>query len=350
MALRDQPYLPLYVQDFLTDEKLMECSASATGIYIKIMCILHKQNEYGVFLLKQKYKQSDKQVLNFACQLAKFLPFNKEEIFSGLNELVEEGVLKIEEDKLFQKRMVKDNELSIKRAEAGKKGGEKTQFAKAKTQANSQANTEYEYEYVNENINEIYNKYPTKCSIKDRSTGKTYKDKEKIKKLLKKHSKEEIIKKIDDYVKECYNTNTYLKNFGTFLNNLPDYVENNEEDLATKVVKVFQGVVDDYVIMDMQREREYALKLIKAYKSKHPESLDEELLESMRVFFDQVANIDDGWIQNNLTLSLIVKNFNPINQILKNGTRKGKPKQGVSQEYWDGLLKDLRAYEGNQAG
>lgn len=29
MALRDQPYLPLYVQDFLTDEKLRECSYEA---------------------------------------------------------------------------------------------------------------------------------------------------------------------------------------------------------------------------------------------------------------------------------------------------------------------------------
>ena len=42
MALRDQPYLPLYVQDFLTDEKLAECSAMATGVYIRLMCIMHK--------------------------------------------------------------------------------------------------------------------------------------------------------------------------------------------------------------------------------------------------------------------------------------------------------------------
>ena len=41
MARKDLPYLPLYVQDFLTDEKLMECTASATGVYIRIMCVLH---------------------------------------------------------------------------------------------------------------------------------------------------------------------------------------------------------------------------------------------------------------------------------------------------------------------
>ena len=41
MALRDQPYLPLYVLDFLVDEKLAYCSAESTGVYIRLMCILH---------------------------------------------------------------------------------------------------------------------------------------------------------------------------------------------------------------------------------------------------------------------------------------------------------------------
>lgn len=40
MALRDQPYLPLYVLDFLVDEKLAYCSAESTGVYIRLMCIL----------------------------------------------------------------------------------------------------------------------------------------------------------------------------------------------------------------------------------------------------------------------------------------------------------------------
>ena len=154
MALRDQPYIPLYVQDFLTDEKLMECSSSATGIYIRIMCVMHKSDEYGTILLKQKDKQSSKQVENFALKLAKYLPYSIEEIISGLNELLSEDVLQMNEDKLSQKRMVKDNALSIVRANAGKKGGLQSQFAKAnpkaKDQAKVQANSEYEYEDATE--------------------------------------------------------------------------------------------------------------------------------------------------------------------------------------------------------
>jgi uncharacterized protein YdaU (DUF1376 family) len=146
MALRDQPYLPLYVQDFLTDEKLIECSASATGIYIRILCIMHKSDEYGTILLKQKDKQTDKQINNFAMKLAKQMPYSLDELISGLTELINEGVLQNGGDKLMQKRMVKDNAISIVRADAGSKGG----FAKAKSIANNVANTEYEY--VNENV------------------------------------------------------------------------------------------------------------------------------------------------------------------------------------------------------
>ena len=142
MALRDQPYLPLYVQDFLTDEKLMECSASATGIYIRIMCIMHKSDVYGTILLRQKDRQTDQQIKNFGIKLAKYLPYSSEEISNALCELINEDVLQIEDDKLLQKRMVRDNKISFARAEAGSKGG----FAKANKIANTQANTEDETE------------------------------------------------------------------------------------------------------------------------------------------------------------------------------------------------------------
>lgn len=156
MALRDQPYLPLYVQDFLTDEKLAECSAQATGVYIRIMCLMHKSEQYGRILLKQKHKQTDEQILNFASMLAKHFPYDVAVIKSSLLELLDEGVLKIEDDLLIQKRMVKDYETSVKRAMSGKKGGQNSlgkhqDFAQAK----SKANTENEIEYENDNKDDI---------------------------------------------------------------------------------------------------------------------------------------------------------------------------------------------------
>ena len=36
----------------MADEKLAMCSASANGVYIRLMCILHKSATYGMFVLK----------------------------------------------------------------------------------------------------------------------------------------------------------------------------------------------------------------------------------------------------------------------------------------------------------
>jgi len=167
MARKDKPYLPLYIQDFMTDEKLNECSAAATGVYIRIMCVMHKSEPYGTILLKQKYKQTDrqefkqmdKQIFYFACQLAKNLPYQISVIAEGLQELVNEGCLQIEGDLLKQKRMFEDGILSSKRSLSGSKGGSTTQgksshFAKAKVQANIEANSDIETDiaYTKENV------------------------------------------------------------------------------------------------------------------------------------------------------------------------------------------------------
>lgn len=154
MALRDQPYFPLYVQDFLTDEKLNNCSASSQGVYIKIMCVLHKQENYGKFLFKQKHKQKSSMTENFALMFARQLSFDYETILNALTELVDEGVLKIEGEILSQKRMVKDFEISQLRSEAAKKGGGNPNLFKQKPKQpfkqNSKQNPEYEIEYENE--------------------------------------------------------------------------------------------------------------------------------------------------------------------------------------------------------
>jgi len=162
LALRDQPYIPLYVQDFITDEKLSECSAESTGVYIRLMCIMHKSQEYGTVLLKQKDKQNPSKIKNFAVKLQRLMPYSVDVIERSLTELVDEEVLTIEGDALMQRRMVKDGNLSLIRANAGSKGGKIAKgksvagsFAKAKSKAKEQANTEYEYEYEIEDEIEV---------------------------------------------------------------------------------------------------------------------------------------------------------------------------------------------------
>lgn len=159
MALRNQPYLPLYVNDFLTDEKLAMCSAESTGVYIRLMCLMHKSETYGSILLKQIEKQNASNIENFACRFAKQMPYSKDTIYESLSELIAWGVLQIDGDTLFQKRMKKDGELSDKRAFAGSLGGKcsksqngEPEFCSSKNASKIEANTEIEIEYINEDV------------------------------------------------------------------------------------------------------------------------------------------------------------------------------------------------------
>ena len=143
MALRDQPYLPLFVQDFLTDEKLAECSPAATGVYIRLMCLLHKSEEYGKLTLRPKdilteaevsalreqievkaedLAGADALVIVFAKKLLRQMPFELHEIAVALAELLDENVVAIDGYTLYQKRMVKDGQISEKRGKAGRAG------------------------------------------------------------------------------------------------------------------------------------------------------------------------------------------------------------------------------------
>ncbi len=155
MALKDQPYLPLFIQDLLTDEKLIECSPEAHGVYFRLICLLHKQEVYGKLELKAKYKQISSKIEAFATMLSKQMPFSKDEIDNGISELKQEGVIQIEDFCLSQKRMVRDGEKSLKKATAGSLGGK----AESKSQADikqksskSQADTESESESENKDV------------------------------------------------------------------------------------------------------------------------------------------------------------------------------------------------------
>lgn len=163
MALTNQPYLPLYVDDWMNNTKLKMCSPAAHGVMISIMSIMHKEATYGKILLKQKFKQTDKQIQNFALQVAKVSAFDFAEIENPLIELLSEGVLLIDGDYLVCKRMVRDAEISEKRSNAGVKGGASNKnknFAYTKieakpltnSQANSEANTVIENGVVNESV------------------------------------------------------------------------------------------------------------------------------------------------------------------------------------------------------
>ncbi|PCJ57906.1 MAG: hypothetical protein COA65_08585 [Rhodospirillaceae bacterium] len=232
MALRDQPYIPLYVQDIMTDEKLNECSASTHGIYIKgIMCLMHKSENYGTILLRQKYKQTDKQSKNFAYQLVKHLPYTVDEISNAIDELIDENVCSFDGDQLCQKRMINDNRISILRSKSGKKGGDQTGkiFALAKPQANS----EYESEYVIEIVNYLNKKVSSNYSYHARNIQQLVMDR-----LEEKFTVKDFKKVIDNKCRDWLNTQyaKYLRPETLFsVEHFDSYLNEKQEKVKSEI-------------------------------------------------------------------------------------------------------------------
>ena len=80
-----------------------------------------------------------------------------------------------------------------------------------------------EFEALPEEVDAVYSAYPARCVVQGRNLGKSSADKKKIARLLKDNSEEKLIKTIERYVEDCKRDKVYMKNFGTFLNNLPEY-------------------------------------------------------------------------------------------------------------------------------
>ena len=74
---------------------------------------------------------------------------------------------------------------------------------------------------VDDFIDRMYLIYPTRCPKRNASLGKTKKDKERIRKLLKCYSMEDIERVFKHEIEEKYEKQ-YMQNFSTFLNNFPD--------------------------------------------------------------------------------------------------------------------------------
>ena len=136
----------------------------------------------------------------------------------------------------LKRDLEKWQEIKVKRSEAGKRSAAKRNKNQQKQQVltsvksveqtltNPTVNDNVNVT-VNVNVNDIeyiYSLYPSKCPVKNRSLGKTAKNKKQIEKHLKTKTKEELENIIVSYIEDCKNNKVYFKNFSVLLNNLPE--------------------------------------------------------------------------------------------------------------------------------
>ena len=95
-----QPWMKFYPSDWRSDPKLRACSASARGIWIEIIGLMHEATPYGHLLISGEAPN----LAQLACQIG--IP--AKELKAGLDELRARNVYSVTESGvIFSRRMVR---------------------------------------------------------------------------------------------------------------------------------------------------------------------------------------------------------------------------------------------------
>lgn len=114
------PAFQFYPGDWLKDAGLRRCSPAARGVWIDLICLMFECEERGVLTFGDKPWTDD--------EIAGAVTGNHDVVLACVHELIDKGVARRREDgALFSRRLVRDEDIRQKRADAGSKGGSKTQ-------------------------------------------------------------------------------------------------------------------------------------------------------------------------------------------------------------------------------
>jgi hypothetical protein len=106
---------------------------------------------------------------------------------------------------------------------------------------------------IDNNILELYNLYPNKDILNNRNTNKNTKLYIILNKLLKKYSFIELRNIIALYIINCYITKTYIKNYKTFLNDIPNY--------ETKELEKINNIINNWGFPIFVNNKDYEKQL-----------------------------------------------------------------------------------------
>jgi len=93
-----------------------------------------------------------------------------------------------------------------------------------------------------------------------------------------------------------------------------DFIDKLIESFAKKF-EIIRGI--EYHVVHKEKERSAAGKILSIYKKKWPNSTSDKTLESLTNYFESCLMITDNWLNQNMSLPIILNKFNEINTILK---------------------------------
>jgi len=137
------PAFQFYPGDWMKDSALRLCSTFARGLLVDLLCHMFDSSKRGCLILPCGKPWTRQQVIKVvSCGEP------VDQVEQGLDELVENGVIKVHADGYYySSRMIRDEEIRDIRSKAGSKGG-------SKNAANRVANTKQTNEVEDEDEDE----------------------------------------------------------------------------------------------------------------------------------------------------------------------------------------------------
>lgn len=110
----------------------------------------------------------------------------------------------------------------------------------------------------------------------------------------------------------------------------PDFIQQIIDVFKTKY-KESRNL--DFVVTNEGKERSAASWLLKQYKVKYPTANSEQTLLGLAGYFSLCMEVSDQFVYDNMSLSIIVNQFNKINNILNHGNKRksGQPATSDSE-------------------
>lgn len=127
---------------------------------------------------------------------------------------------------------------------------------------------------------------------------------------------------------------------------LPDTKKDYLDSLLIEFQEAYKITGIEYEILNPGKEKEAMGKLATLYKKKYPDAKTEEALFGMRAFFDRCMQINDPWLKDNMSPSIIISKFNEINKILRNGNQRTNSKGGATDAELEQLYINKYTYKG----
>jgi len=117
MTDKKLPYIHFYPNDWMSDESVRCCSIAARGLWIDLLCLMHKNEHRGYLSRPNGTPYSTEQIANMAGICQDFA-------INLLSELVDNGAAsKTDDGIIYNRRMVRETNLSRVRSQSGRLGG-----------------------------------------------------------------------------------------------------------------------------------------------------------------------------------------------------------------------------------